>query len=87
MENSRLISAYGFGSYFRMEAYNDIDILLVIEGRDKTILETVSMIEKCFKLRTPELSKLLHITFVTQRQFSQNPLRDMHQLINLGGKP
>lgn len=87
MEQCGLISVFGFGSYFRGEAFSDIDLLFVIEGRDDKILSTCEFIERSLECRMGELAELIHPTFVTQGQFSRKPLRDMDQLVHLAGKP
>ena len=75
--------AYGFGSFFRDQPFNDIDLLFVLDCHEEAILSA----SKGIRLRLRSASIRLCITFhpliLTAREFSEDPLRDMHELRSL----
>ena len=74
---------YGFGSFFRNQPFNDIDLLFVLRCDESLLLvvckEMVSLISDVSK----ELEVTLHVLMLTEREFREAPLRDMHELLPL----
>ena len=76
-------SAFGFGSFFRSEPYNDIDLLFVLKSNCASNLlvfydlqRIVLILEDCYQVR-------IDFTVLTQREFGEGPLRDMDSLLRL----
>jgi predicted nucleotidyltransferase len=71
---------YGFGSFFRGEDFDDIDVLFVVTGGEETLLNT----SRAIRRKMAELSKALGYTIdtlvLTKREMAEKPLRDMSSL-------
>ena len=77
---SKLEGVFGFGSFFRGELFNDVDLLAVAaKGRADTLAtyyELVAAIEPVIvRLGCP-----LHLTLLTSDEFATRPLRHMAEL-------
>lgn len=81
------LDCYGFGSFFRgCNSFADIDLLIVSCApyeRLRFVYEDVRLLFEPFaaNYRTP-----VDLLVMTQREFKEEPLRDMHELIFLFGK-
>lgn len=72
---------YGFGSFFRGEPFNDIDILFVLPCEDRSILISVREIRALLHDASRRLRITLHPLILTDREIGEAPLRDMHELV------
>ncbi|WP_431523442.1 nucleotidyltransferase domain-containing protein [Mesorhizobium captivum] len=80
-------SAWGFGSYFRGEAFKDVDILVVVDcERDKLLFLTRQLKAEVLNLER-ELGMIFDLLILTVREFAQRPLRDMDQMVLLYRRP
>lgn len=79
-ERHEVSQVYGFGSFFRGEDFNDIDLLFVISGSEERLLDT----SRAIRHRMAALSKKLGCTIdplvLTEREMAEEPLRDMSSL-------
>ena len=73
-------SIYGFGSYFRGDKFRDIDLLFVMEGDQNMMLSTCEDVRASCKNLGAEIGCIVDPLFLTQREHSAKPLRDMHEL-------
>lgn len=79
-ECSGLKSVWGFGSYFRGGAFNDVDLLAVVDCDRVELLAITRQVQKRFLELERELGMELHLLVLTSEEFLERPLRDMHQL-------
>lgn len=76
----KYFTIYGFGSFFRDELYNDIDLLFVFLG-DKKELNTASMkMRNLCSLMATCTQKCIDPLLLSIEEFDEEPLRDMDQL-------
>jgi len=79
-------SVYGFGSFFRQEKYNDIDLLFVLSDQGEGILTACNKInEFCFCL-DERFQETIHPLIFTVSEMLSRPLRNMEQLSFISGK-
>lgn len=76
-------SAWGFGSFFRGEAYDDVDILIVLRCSTEELSGLVRSLRSDFLTAEREMKLQFDLLFLTPEEFSSRPLRDMDQLIPL----
>jgi|SRR5579871_2971512 len=74
-------AAFGFGSFFRDEPFNDIDVLLVLQQGCQSRLTTFYELKAAFDNFDKKYGVHFDITVLTEREFSERPLRDMDSLI------
>ena len=76
-----ICAAYGFGSFFRSEPFNDIDVLLVVQPVGPSSLRTYYNLKTAFDGLSERFGIQFDITVLTEREFSERPLRDMDSLV------
>jgi len=76
-------AVFGFGSYFRGEPFNDIDLALVFKEDCENVLETYELVLSRLKEATDRLGVRLHVTPFTAREFQERPLREHALLVPL----
>ena len=71
---------YGFGSFFRTGPFDDVDLLFVVEvnqesllGKKRFINSLCQELGRCWRVPVDPL-------VLTTREFSEEPLRDHHEL-------
>lgn len=76
-------AVFGFGSFFRGEPFNDVDLALVFSLNCDDALAVFELVLS--RLRTVEgrLGAPLHVTPFTAKEFREEPLRDHHRLVPL----
>lgn len=74
---------YGFGSFFRGEEYNDIDILIVWNYGINDILESYYELEPALTNLGMIFGQEIHTLYFTSTEFESKPLRDWNQLIEI----
>lgn len=76
-----LREVYGFGSFFRGEKFNDIDILGVAENNPKILVSCYYQLRNC--LRPVEIAYRVEIdlTLLMLSEFLAEPLRDMRDIV------
>jgi predicted nucleotidyltransferase len=75
-----IVGIWGFGSFFRSNNFNDVDILVIVECKNVELLNVTKII---FQTVARELRCSLDVTILTQREFEEQPLREMDQLVHL----
>lgn len=82
-----VMSVWGFGSFFRNEAFNDVDILMVLlcpkellVGHSKDVKGKLANLEG-------EIGVEFDVLILTPEEFESQPLRDMDQLVCIYQRP
>lgn len=83
---SGLQSVWGFGSYFRGDAFNDVDLLTVVDCDRAELVKMTRQVRERFLKMDRELGLTLHLLVLTAEEFSERPLRDMDELVLLGSR-
>lgn len=76
-------AVYGFGSFFRNEMFNDIDLLVVTTAECPDCLATYYAIRQRLLALAAHQGFKLHLVFLTAKEFEERPLREMDQLVAL----
>jgi predicted nucleotidyltransferase len=83
LSNDDIISIFGFGSFFRNEEYNDIDIIAVTSSPVDKLLDVhrkccadLGRVQQMFGIK-------VDFTLLTEGEFKDAPLLDHHKLIEL----
>lgn len=76
-------AVWGFGSYFRGEAYDDVDVLIVLRCSHEELTGQTRSLRSAFLIAERELKLQFDLLFLTPEEFSSRPLRDMDQLVPL----
>ncbi len=83
-----LVEVYGFGSFFREESFNDIDLIFVIDCRAGEILPASRKLRReartlsaIFAIFAIEIDALV----LSKREFSEKPLINMKDVMRLSG--
>ncbi|WP_281841546.1 hypothetical protein [Sinisalibacter aestuarii] len=71
---------YGFGSFFRNQSFNDIDLLFVLRGDNVSLLVASKEIRSLIFDTSRKLGITLDPLILTERELEESPLRDMHEL-------
>lgn len=77
---SSIVGAYGFGSFFRDEHYNDIDITFVTDSHDIMLLQTYDELKRILEKLGGQLSVTFDFLLFTEDEFLEQPLREMNNL-------
>lgn len=81
--NDKIKCVYGFGSFFRNEPFNDIDLLFVVSASDSQLAE----LHRTLCVLLIEIENVVGIcidfTVLTEKEFSSRPLRDHTKLVSL----
>ena len=80
---SQIDAVFGFGSYFRGEPFNDIDLALVFKEGCENTLETYELVLSRLKESNARLGVRLHVTPFTAKEFRERPLREHALLVPL----
>lgn len=80
---STISSAWGFGSFFRREPHQDVDILVVVAVPHDQLLDTTREIRAALL----EVERMIGIPIdpliLTEREFESRPLRNMDDLVRI----
>jgi predicted nucleotidyltransferase len=80
---SEIHSIYGFGSFFRSEPFEDVDILVVLSATHDSLLDIYYSTGERFRDLEIKWSVPIHLTYLTVGEILEKPLRDMDSLIKL----
>ena len=72
---------YGFGSFFRSEIFNDVDLLIVLSDSCDDLLKAFYSVRHALEQLSSQLSLKFDLTFLTQRECLERPLREMDLLV------
>lgn len=78
---------YGFGSFFRGEPFNDVDILAVASVGNSEVLRTYYKVSTALRSIRSELTRPCHLTLMTHEEFASRPMRHMNELQCLWSAP
>lgn len=79
----RIRSVWGFGSFFRQEKFEDIDVLVVVTSFGEQLLSDSKAIRAdLFELETRVRIRIDPLV-LTASEFESRPLRDMHELVRI----
>jgi predicted nucleotidyltransferase len=82
-EQRDVLAAFGFGSHFRGEPYNDVDILVVLKPGSGPLLPTYYALKSKLELLGQRLGVTMDLTVLTWEEFVDKPLRDMDSLVEI----
>lgn len=78
-----ILSAWGFGSFFRGERHHDIDVLVVVAVPRNRLLDTAREVRAALI----EIERMIGVPIdpliLTESEFESRPLRDMGELVRL----
>lgn len=80
-----LDAVYGFGSFFRGDAFNDIDLLAVASEASVNNLATYYDFRSSLARLSSDIGTPFHLTLLTVEEFLSRPLRDMSEIQLLWG--
>lgn len=72
---------YGFGSFFRNQPFNDIDLLFVLRSDETSLLVACGEMRSLISNASRKLDVTLHLLVLTETELEEAPLRDMHELM------
>jgi predicted nucleotidyltransferase len=76
-------AVFGFGSFFRGEPFNDIDLALVFTENCDNALAVFERVLSRLRVAEDRLGVHLHATPFTAKEFKERPLRDYDRLVPL----
>jgi predicted nucleotidyltransferase len=76
-------SIWGFGSFFRQEKFDDIDILVVVTGSGEQLLSDSKAIRADLLAVENRIGTPIDPLILTLNEFKSRPLRDMDELVRL----
>lgn len=76
-------SAFGFGSFFREEQYDDVDVLLVVDTSIDNLLQITKVLRSDFQSLGISLGIKFDLKIFTSSEFLGGPLRDMASLYSI----
>lgn len=83
LKHHDLYGVFGFGSFFRSDKYNDIDLLLVSIPDAKAPLSTYLKAKKDLDRLSNRIEIQIDITFLTYSEFLSKPLLEHDNLIEV----
>lgn len=87
LEFKAIKAIFGFGSFFRNEKYNDIDILIVTDVSDANPLKTYYSYKTIFDDLSLQIGKTIDVTTLNYQEFLDHPLRESDNLTTLYSNP
>lgn len=78
-----VLSAWGFGSFFRGEGHHDIDVLVVVAVTQDRLLDTAREVRAALIEIEQMIGVPLDLLILTESEFESGPLRDMDQLVRI----
>lgn len=80
-EVPEVLGIYGFGSFFRGENFNDIDVLFVLRCELSRVLPASKRLRCMVENLSADFGSTFHLLVLTEVEFEEGPLRDTHELI------
>ena len=78
---NKINKIYGFGSFFRGEPYNDIDLLILInEKGEEDMTSSVNEIIAWSKTLSQKIGCDIDCLILTELEYHEKPLLDMNEL-------
>lgn len=79
----RILSIWGFGSFFREEEFHDIDILVVVTALGEQLLSDSMAIRADLLSIERRVGIPIDALILTPTEFKSRPLRDMDELVRI----
>lgn len=70
------VAVYGFGSFFRNEPFDDIDLVVILDAAEGELDASALALRRTFASASIELGVRFDITTLTVREFADKPLRE-----------
>jgi predicted nucleotidyltransferase len=80
---SEVEAVFGFGSYFRDEPFDDVDLAVVFTDACENSLAVYELLVSRLRAADIRLGVHFHVTPFTGKEFKQKPLREHNTLIRL----
>lgn len=78
-----VLSAWGFGSFFRGEPHNDVDVLVVVAVPRDRLLDTAREVRAAMIEIEHTIGVPIDPLILTESEFESRPLRDMGELVRI----
>lgn len=78
-----VVSAWGFGSFFRGEPHRDIDILVVVAVPQDKLLDTARQLRATMLEVEQKHGSPIDLLILTEAEFESRPLRSMSELVQI----
>lgn len=78
-----VLSAWGFGSFFRGERHNDIDVLVVVAVPKERLLDTAREVRAALVEIEHTIGVPIDPLVLTESEFEGQPLREMSDLVRI----
>ena len=75
--------AFGFGSYFRGEKYNDIDLLFLTESKIEELVPILRKLANLADRIEKKTGSVIHFTLLTEAEFHGHPVNDSPELTEI----
>lgn len=79
----RIHSVWGFGSFFRQEKFEDIDVLVVVSSFGEQLLFDSKTIRASLLAIERRINIPIDPLVLTATEFQSRPLRNMEQLVRI----
>ena len=78
-----VLSAWGFGSFFRGEFHHDVDVLVVVGVPQDRLLHTAREVRAALVEIEHTIGVPIDPLILTESEFESRPLRDMEELVRI----
>jgi predicted nucleotidyltransferase len=78
-----VLSVWGFGSFYRNEPFNDVDIVMVLHCSRELLLGLVKDVKGNLAKLEDQIGVKFDVLIMTPDEFESRPLRDMDQLAHI----
>lgn len=78
-----LFGVFGFGSFFRSDSYNDVDILIVFNNNCNLPLQEFYIVKNLLSKIEVEYDILIDITYLSYTEYARKPLLESDFLIDI----
>lgn len=78
--HEHVLSAWGFGSFFRLQSFEDIDVLVVVSCKSSDLPSLSAAIRRGMYVVGIQIGFSIDLLILTSGEFDERPLRDFDQL-------
>lgn len=78
-----LFGVFGFGSFFRKNSYNDVDILIVVNDNCNLPLQEFYIVKNILSKIEIEYNVLIDITYLSYTEYARKHLLESDLLIDI----
>lgn len=83
LTENNIVEVYGFGSFFRSNTFNDIDIAIVTNSTKDNLLETYYSTEKIMEKVSLNIGIKIDFLLFTKEEFEQKPLLESDRMTTI----